>query len=150
MTTTPNADADSRAILDAIANGVTGDHQAAFDLLLPILKRDPQSMYGVLCALAEMASAEMRLHQKPGDFFGIEVEHLGGAEASISDAPPGVRFATQFVTAWANRDQDTADALCLAMYDGDFHALVVGIRLVYDMAIVALKGVLEQQRGSAQ
>ena len=140
-------EADSKQIFEALAHGVAGDHDSAMRLLLPVLKRNPRSMYATVCSLAESASFDARQHQEPGEHFGIEVEHMDtGAEGNANDLPPGVRFAAQFVTAWANRDHDTADALYKALARQDPDEFVVGIRALYDMAVVSLRAMVERKR----
>jgi hypothetical protein len=146
MTTATPPPGDSKQIFEALTHGVTGDHDTAMNLLLPILKRTPQSTYATLCALAESASFDARQQNKPGQHFGIEVEHIDtGAEASTDDLPPGIRFAARFVTAWANRDHGTADALYRALHE-DPDQFAIGVRAVYDMAVVSLRSFCERKR----
>jgi len=146
MTTTP-APGDSRQIFEALTHGVAGDHDTAMTLLLPILQRDDQTMYATLCALAESASFNARQQHELGQHFGIEVEHIDtGAEGSTDDLPPGIAFAARFVTAHANRDWDSTNALYRALYDADPDQLVIGVRAVYDMAVVSLRAFVERRR----
>ncbi|WP_060887641.1 hypothetical protein [Streptomyces caniscabiei] len=144
---TPRTEADSRKIFEALAHGVAGDHDTAMTLLLPVLKRDPRSTYATVCSLAEFASFDALQNQKPGEHFGIEVEHIDtGAEGSANDLTPGIRFAAQFVTAWANRDHDTADALYKALHRENPDEFVIGVRALYDMAVVSLRAFCERKR----
>lgn len=143
----PRAEADSRKIFEALTHGVAGDHDTAMALLLPVLKRNPRSMYATICSLAESASLDARQHQQPGEHFGIQVDDLHtGAEGSTNDLPPGVRFAAQFVTAWANRDHDTADALYKTLHRQDPNEFAIGVRALYDMAVVSLRAMVERRR----
>lgn len=147
MTTTPQADADSQQIYEALTHGVAGDHDTAMTLLLPVLKRSETSTYATLCALAESASFDARQHQQAGEHFGIEVDNIAaGAPGTADDLPPGIRFAARFVTAWANRDEDTANALYRALYVEDPDQLAIGVRAVYDMAVVSLRAFVERKR----
>lgn len=149
MTSSPPP-GDSKQIFEALTHGVAGDHDTAMDLLLPILKRDDQTMYATLCALAESASFDARQQHEPGQHFGIEVEEIAtGAAASADDLPPGIRFAARFVTAHANRDWDTTNALYRALYDADPEQMVIGIRAVYDMAVASLRNFVERRRAEA-
>lgn len=144
---TPRTEADGKQIFEALAHGVAGDHDAAMALLLPVLKRDPRSTYATVCSLAESASFDARQHRQPGEHFGIEVDDIRtGAEGSANDLPPGIRFAAQFVTAWANRDHDTADALYKALHREDPDEFVIGVRALYDMAVVSLRAFCERKR----
>ena len=140
-------EADSKQIFEALTHGVVGDHDTAMRLLMPVLKRNPRSMYATVCSLAESASLDARQHQEPGEHFGIQVDHIDtGAEGSTDDLPPGVRFAARFMTAWANRDHDTADALYKAIHREEPDEFAVGIRALYDMAVVSLRAMVERKR----
>ncbi|WP_439947231.1 hypothetical protein [Streptomyces sp. BBFR109] len=146
MTTPANADADSKQLFEALTHGVAGDDETAWALIGPLVRRDDTALYGVVCGLAESAAFDTLQQHGPGNFV-LEVEHLDtGAEGSTDDLPPGVRFATQFVTAWANRDHDTAEALYLALYRSDPDALGVGVRALYEMAVVSLRAFCERKR----
>jgi hypothetical protein len=147
VTTQAQINSDSQQIFEALTHGVVGDHDNAMRLLMPVLKRNPRSMYATVCTLAESASFDARQHQKPGEHFGMEIENIDtGAEGSTDDLPPGVRFATRFVTAWANRDHDTADALYKAIHRENPDEFAVGVRALYDMAVVSLRAIVERKR----
>jgi hypothetical protein len=149
MTATPSPaqlEADSKQIFEALAHGVSGDDETAWKLIRPIVRRDDTAMYATICALAESAAFDSIQQHGAGDFV-IEVEDIvTGVEGSVAVLPPGVRFAVQFVTAWANRDQDTAEALYLALYKSDPDELGVGLRALYEMAVVSLRGFVERKR----
>lgn len=148
MTSPAQLEADSKQIFEALAHGVAGDDETAWGLIRPIVRRSEQAMFATLCALAESAAFDSIQRHGPGGFV-LEVEHLDtGAEGSADVLPPGVRFAARFVTAWANRDQDTAEALYLALCESDPDALGVGFRAVYEMAVVSLRGFVERKRES--
>lgn len=141
---------DSRQIFNALAHGVAGNHTAAQELLLPILKRSELAMYATLCVLAEAAATDALQQRHPGEHFGIKVEHIAtGAEANTNVLPPGVRFAAQFTTAHANRDPDTTHALYRALYEANPDDLTVGIRALYDMAITSLRAVVDRRRSAS-
>lgn len=146
MTSPAQLQADSRQIFEALAHGVAGDNDTAWKLLQPIVRRSEPAMYATICALAESAAFDSIQQHGPGDFV-IEVEDIvTGAEGSVAVLPTGVRFAVQFVTAWANRQQDTAEALYLALYKSDPEALADGVRAIYEMAVVSLRGFVERKR----
>lgn len=149
MTTTPDPaqlDADSKQMFEALAHGVSGDNDTAWKMIRPIVRRDDTAMYAVFCALAESAAFDSIQQHGAGNFI-LEVEHIAtGAAGNIDELPSGVRFASQFVTAWANRDQDTAEALYLGLYETNPDALGVGLRTLYEMAVVSLRGFVERKR----
>lgn len=144
---TPQTEADSRQIFEALTHGVAGDDDTAWKLLAPIVERSNQAMYAVFCSIAEAAAFDALQNQKPGEHFGIVVEDTETGEAGSIDAfPPGIRFASQFLTARANRDLDTADALYMAIYRDSPDDLAIGLRALYEMAIVSLRAFVERKR----
>ena len=146
MTSQAQIDADSQHVFEALAHGVSGDDDTAWNLIGPIVRRSEPAMYATICALAESAAFDAIQQQGAGNFV-LEVEDIEtGAEGSVDVLPPGVRFATQFLTAWANRDQDTAEALYLALYKSDPDELGIGLRALYEMAVVSLRGFVERKR----
>jgi hypothetical protein len=146
MTTLDNAEADSKQIFEALTHGVAGDDDTAWKLLRPIVRRSEQAMFAVVCTIAEAAAFDAIQQNGAGNFV-LEVEDVEtGAEGSANELPPGIRFATQFVTAWANRDQDTAEALYVALAKSDPEELAVGLRTLYEMAVVSLRGFVERKR----
>ena len=149
MTSPPSPaqiEADSQQIFEALCHGVAGDNNTAWTLIRPIVRRSNQAMYAVFCTIAESAAFNAIQQQGAGNFI-LEVEDIRtGAAGSVDELPPGVRFATQFMTAWANRDQDTAEALYLGLYETNPDALGVGLRTLYEMAVVSLRGFVERKR----
>ena len=146
MTTLEDADADSQQLFQALAHGVAGDNDTAWNLIHPLIHRDNTAMYGVFCGLAESAAFDNLQQHGPGNFI-LEVEDIAtGADESADVLPAGVRFAARFVTAWANRDHDTADALYRGLYTTDPEALADGLRALYEMAIVSLRAFCERKR----
>lgn len=143
---TPRTEADSRRIFEALTHGVAGDDDTAWKLLAPIVERSNQAMYAVFCSLAEAAAFDAIQQQGAGNFV-IEVEDVHtGAEGSVDVLPPGMRFAAQFVTARANRDEDTAHALYMAYCPDRPDDLAQGLRALYEMAVVSLRAFCERKR----
>lgn len=143
----PQIEADSKQIFEALAHGITGDDNTAMAMIRPIVRRSDAAMYATFCSLAESASFDARQQPAPGEHFVLEVEDIEtGAEGSVDVLPPGVRFAAQFVTAWANRDRETAEALYVAMYQSSPEDLGVGLRAIYEMAVVSLRAMVERRR----
>lgn len=143
----PQTKADSKQILEALSHGIAGDDDTAWKLLSPIVRRSDTAMYATFCALAESAAFDALQNQQPGEHFGIEVENIHtGEEGSVDAFPPGIRFAAQFVTARANRDEDTAAALYRALYTSESDDLGIGLRAIYEMAVVSLRAYCERKR----
>ncbi|MEV6504849.1 hypothetical protein AB0M61_01845 [Streptomyces sp. NPDC051642] len=104
----------SRLVYEALAHGVAGDTEGAFNNLNTVCEEaDQPRMYGVCCGLAE-AGAHMlrklygeRAPKSPEDgmFFLQELEPGAVGE------DPAKAFSVRFLTAWANGDTDTTDAL---------------------------------------
>lgn len=141
----------SDTIGEAVAYGVTGDHERGLSLLQPLVDAGPLSTYALLAALAEAAAFTALQNQRPGEAFGIPVvNEITGQAASVDVLPPPHRFAAQFVTAWANRDQDTARALFNAFaHDSDRRGtpdLGDAISLMYGMAVETSTEVVREAR----
>lgn len=146
MTSQAQINADSQKIFEALTHGVAGDDETAWNLLGPIVQRSDLAMYATFCTIAEAAAFDAIQQQGPGNFV-IEVEHLDtGAEGSVDVLPPSLRFAAQFVTARANRDEDTTDALYRALYQSGPDELGTGLRALYEMAVVSLRAFCERKR----
>ncbi|MEU2487106.1 hypothetical protein ABZ593_21165 [Streptomyces sp. NPDC012617] len=140
---------DPHTVLEALAYGVAGDAQRGLDTLQPIVDAGPDSTYALLGALAEVATQDARDNNAPGTVFGIDLQDVDGF-ADIDVLPPPVRFAARFLTAWANRDQDTAIALFRAIAEpsnsDNTDALGDCITAVYAMTVPVAQGVVEEQR----
>lgn len=138
-----------RITSSALSLGVTGDLMAAGLELLPLIEDSYGSAYALAAMLAETASHIARREQT-GDFFDITVENTEtGESASVDSMPPDVAFAAQFVTAWANRDHDTCDALFVALVkksQPDGPELVDGLLRLFQMAVVTSTEVVAEQR----
>jgi hypothetical protein len=96
-----------------------------------------------------MASKEARETNEPGTLFGIDPEGPDGP-GSVDVLPPPVRFALRFITAWANRDQDTAYALFWAIAEPSDRdgttALGDCITAVYAMTVPVAGQIVAEQR----
>ena len=132
----------------ALACSVAGEHQRGLDMLQPIVDAGPRSTYALLGSLAEVASKDAR-ETSPDMMFGMEVIGPDGP-ADVQLLPPPLRFAARFVTAWANRDQDTAHALFWAIAepsdrDGT-EDLAEAITAVFGMAAAVTEYLVLEQR----
>lgn len=136
---------DSKQILAALAAGVAGDPDSGLRSLQPIINRGPAATYALLAALAETATFIAR-EQDTGDFFWLHVSHIGPDEVtqiSADELPAPIRFAAQFVTAWANRDEDLAGDLFDALVNAE--QVGAGITAVYEAALVTATAIVERQ-----
>jgi hypothetical protein len=107
----------SKLIFEALAHGVAGEGDTAIDKLNSVCEdADGPRMYGVCCALAEAGSHMLRKvygDQAPKtseDGMFVFQELQPGALAD----DPARTFAMRFLTAWANGDTDTTNALFTA------------------------------------
>ncbi|MGV2914606.1 hypothetical protein [Streptomyces alfalfae] len=142
----------SQTIGEAIAYGVAGDQEHGLALLQPLVDAGPRSTYALLGALAETAAFTVLNNRRPDEFFTIPVvNEATGQTASVDDLPAPLRFAAQFVTAWANRDRDTARALFTVFaHESDRRGtpdLAHAIGFLYGMAVsTATEVVLKARR----
>lgn len=153
--TTPPPD----LIAEALAHGIHGHPERGLLLLEPLVDAGPTSTYALLASLAETASRQARQAREfldaagtgadLGVMFGIEIEGPDGP-ASAQVLPVPLRFAVQFVTAWANGDQETAEALFRAMAEPSVRLgtddLADSIRIVFDMAVLGAEASLAARR----
>lgn len=137
-------------ILDALAHGVAGRPDKGLRLLQPLVDAGPRSTYALLGALAETAARPAQDLNGPGTRFGIAVDGPDGRPGSTDDLPPALRFATRFITAWGNRDQDTAIALFSVVAEhAETHRtddLADAIRTVYEIAVVSAQAIVAERR----
>lgn len=139
-------------ILEALAHGINGRPEEGLRLIQPLVDAGPLSTYALLGSLAETASRDGRYASGAGTLFAIEVQGPDGP-ASTNDVPTPLRFAAQFTTAWAARDQDTAYALFWAFAEPSDRLgtddLAEGIGLLFDMAVLGEKAALMERRQRA-
>lgn len=137
-------------VSEALARAVAGDEIEAGMLLVPLIADSRSSCYALAGMLAETASHIAR-RDRAGARFTIDVvNEATGRTASVDVMAPDIRFAAQFVTAWANRDQDTTVALFNALVDQaeatDGPELVDGILRLFALAVVTAKAVCAEER----
>ncbi|WP_319052639.1 hypothetical protein [Streptomyces europaeiscabiei] len=104
----------SRLIFEALAHGVAGEGDTAISKLNSVCEdADGPRMYGVCCALAEAGTHMLRklygdqAPKTPADGMFVFQELVPGA--TLDD--PAKTFSMRFLTAWANGDTDTTNAL---------------------------------------
>lgn len=137
---------------EALAHAVAGDTMTGGMLLVPLIEEGRRSCYALAGMLAETASHIARRDQAPGT-FGITVDNtVTGLPGSVDVLPPDLRWAAQFVTAWANRDQDTTAALFTTLADQaeatDGAELVDGLLRLFSMAVTTAKEVCAEERAA--
>lgn len=141
----------TKIIGEAVSHGIAGDQERGLAMLQPLVDAGPRSTYALLGGLAEVAAFTALQNQRPGEAFGMPVENTAtGRPASADVLPPPLRFAAQFLTAWANRDQDTALALfqtfAFASDDAGTPDLADAISTLYSMAVTTGAEVVRQAR----
>lgn len=143
-------EADIRRIGEALSMGVAGDLRAGLEHLGPVIEQGRRATYALFASLAETAS-HIALREKPaGAWFEISVEDAtSGNPASLDETEPEVAFAARFVTAWANRDHATCEALFAALSAHaeatTFDALVDALIVVFEMAVATAKDVAAEE-----
>ncbi|MFC8332791.1 hypothetical protein [Streptomyces olivaceus] len=142
---------ESQTIGEAVAYGVAGELDRGLELLQPIVDAGRVSTYALLAGLAEAAAFTALQNQAAGEPFVLQLENTAtGQQASVDVLPPPLRFAGQFLTAWANRDQDTALALFNALADHSERTgspdLGNAVSLIYDMAVATCTDVVRERR----
>jgi hypothetical protein len=140
-----------RIMSEAISLGVTGDPERGVALLQPLVDAGPRSTYALVAGLAEVAATTALQNLRPGESFTCPVENVvTGQPASVDVLPPPVRFAAQFVTAWANRDrgmaQDLFDAFAFQSDRSGTPDLAQAIGVLYDMAVTTSTEVVRAYR----
>ncbi|MEU3219998.1 hypothetical protein [Streptomyces sp. NPDC006971] len=136
-------DDPAETIMAALAHGMTGHPEKAAALFEPFIKGGPTTTVGLCAALAEMTAGNARPTLPTGGAFGLLVlDARTGQLGDINVLPPGLRFAAQFSTAWANGERDTALALFNALIQQDdeqaAEAMATGIWCLFDMAVASL------------
>ncbi|MFI2434727.1 hypothetical protein [Streptomyces sp. NPDC018693] len=149
MASEPNATAPM-IVEEAVNRALAGDVHGGGMLLVPLMEDSRRECYALCAMLATMCSFGV---EPPADgMFVLQVEDVEtGEPGRPEDLPPEAQFAAQFVTAWANKDQDATQALFDALAaDTDTEAgmcrVVDGVLALYGMAIVAVRALIEEQR----
>lgn len=129
------------------------DVRGGAELLGPLIADGGRTAYALAAMLAETASIIARREQQPDTFFVTIVENaVTGESGSIEELPPDIQFASQFTTAWANRDQDTAIALFVALVKksepSEGAELVDGLLALFQTAVATAQAACTQGRPS--
>ncbi|MFJ3084734.1 hypothetical protein ACIPJG_33985 [Streptomyces halstedii] len=136
-------DDPAETVMAALAHGMTGHPEKAAALFEPFINGGPATTVALCASLAEAAALGPCKNLPVNGAFGLLVVDLKtGQRGDINQAPAGVRFAAQFLTAWSNGQQDTAYALFRALVtaddDASAQALAEGIRALFEIAVVSL------------
>lgn len=136
----------------ALARSVDGDLQGGAALLVPLISHSAGSAYALAVMLAEQASFIARREGRRPGSFALAVDNVEtGEEGSVDDLPTGVAFAARFVTAWSNRDHDTAEALFTGLVntsDPEGAQLVDGLIALFQMAVATATAVVSEARAA--
>lgn len=137
-------------VLRALALGVSGDEPGGLKLLEPIVAEGPDPTYVLLSTLAEAALFTSRKGLYPEAPSEYIVEGPGGSR-DMDLLPPHLRFAAQFIGAWAARDQDKARALFGTVIEqpvteGGDDPLLDGTIAVFMFAVAEAKNIVRTQR----
>lgn len=134
-------DDPSETIMAALAHGMAGDHQTGWTLLKPFFET-PRTMVALCAALAETAMMPARRENPDADGFAL-LAFKDGTLSNAQEMPAGERFAAQFVSAWANGEQQTAYALFDALHgDGteqDAGHMGDGVLALYAMSVASMR-----------
>lgn len=142
-----NSSTRAKLVMDAISRAVDCDFQIASNLMGEIFRNSTgQQIYGVCCGLADAARQTLlRLHghQGPDTMWAL-------APSDPADEPlhPAHAFSLRFITAFANGDMESCQALYLAASkaSADDYAPSV-IALLGDVARLARRALLELAEG---
>ncbi|MGW2837352.1 hypothetical protein ACWCWD_06525 [Streptomyces sp. NPDC001493] len=133
----------AETIMAALAHGMTGNRETGARLLGSFVEQGHVATVSMCASLAETCALTSRNYLPANGAFGLLVVRGDGTQVSVNDLPPGVRFAAQFSTAWANGERDTAYALFNAMVhedtDAQAAALAEGIHALFDMAVQSVR-----------
>lgn len=153
MTTTPVPTEDEavETVHAAITRGVEGDVRGGAELLYPLMTSGRGTAYALVAMLAETASHIARRDQMPG-FFTIAVDGIEAGEGGpTDDLLPAFAFAADFVTAWANRDYDMAEALFKNLVNtsrSGGEEVVDAVIVLFQMAVVTAAEIVHEQRAA--
>lgn len=139
----------SQLIFEALAHGVAGEHDTAINKLNTVCEgADQPRIYGVCCALAGAGTHMLRqiygdqAPKTPADGLFIFEELQPGA----IDGDPAKAFSMRFLTAWANGDTDTTDALFTAATRASNEQYIDSVVALFVDVIGITRLALEQQK----
>ncbi|WP_330306266.1 MULTISPECIES: hypothetical protein [unclassified Streptomyces] len=143
----------AQLVMDVLQHAVNGDHDRTVQVMGEIAAASTgEQMYGVCCAFAEAARQTLvRLygHPSPEGLWAL-------AAPDPADGPqhPAHAFSLRFITAYANGDMPTCQALYLAAASAsadDFeHSVVALVGDVAHLACVALQELAADSEKPAQ
>lgn len=146
-----STDDASQLIYEALAHGVAGDGDTAFDKLNSVCEdADQPRMYGVCCGLAEAGAHMLRriygdkAPKTPDDGMFILQELEPGAVGK----DPAKAFSIRFLTAWANGDTDSTDALFTAATHASNEQYIDSVCALFADVIGITRLALDQQKTS--
>ncbi|MGW3657180.1 hypothetical protein ACWD6R_16465 [Streptomyces sp. NPDC005151] len=140
----------AKLVMDAIRHAVDCDFQIASNLMGEIARNsNGQQMYGVCCGLADAARQTLvRLY----GHLGPEMQWaLAAPDPDDEPRHPAHTFSLRFITAFANGDMETCQALYLAASNAsadDYTHSVIA--LLGDVARLARRALLELAEGGEE
>ncbi|WP_406515576.1 hypothetical protein OH809_24920 [Streptomyces sp. NBC_00873] len=145
-----NSSLRAKLVMDAISRAIDCDFQVASNLMGEIFRNSTgQQIYGVCCGLADAARQTLvRLygHQGPETMWA-----LAAPDPDYEPQHPAHAFSLRFITAFANGDMETCQALYLAASkaSADDYAHSV-IALLGDVARLARRALLQLAEGGEE
>ncbi|MEU1853966.1 hypothetical protein ABZ499_33085 [Streptomyces sp. NPDC019990] len=138
-------------VQEAMRRALAGDPVGGGMLLVPLIEDSRRECYALCGMLATTALIGI---EPPPENHGVVLvveDTATGMPGHPEDLPPDAQFAAQFVTAWADKDQDAALALFEALaVDADTEAgtcrVVDGVLSLYGMAIASVRALVEERR----
>lgn len=134
-------DDPGETIMAALAHGMIGNPQTGVAMLKPFFD-GPRTLVSLCAALAESIALLARRQAPNADGFALMAFH-DGIRSDVRNAPPGDRFAAQFISAWLNDERQTAYALFDALHgDGseqDAQHMADGVFALYAIAVSAMR-----------
>lgn len=129
------ARASAEIVDSALTMAAAGDILGGGLAIRPLMNDGYGSAYALAAMLAEVASRTAR--ETP--LALIRPETFTGDSSPVDNLAPDLRFAVRFTVAWANRDQDTSEALFVALIKlarlTGGHEFVDGLLQLYRMAV---------------
>lgn len=140
-----------RIVEEALALAVSGDLDGGKAAVVPLISAGSGSAFSLAGMLAEVAAFTALRQPRPGsaEFGTLVVNERTGRTASTEVLPPALAWAAAFLTAWANRDFDTAEAHFKAVCNipgTDGSHLLDGVLTLFELAVLTAEHVTAERR----
>lgn len=140
-------------VRDALNRALAGDPAGGGELLLPLIEESARECYALCVMLASTCTYGTR-PLGPAAMWRLQVDDVRtGLPGAPDDLADGFGFAAQFVTAYANRDSATTQALFGALArdmstEAGACRVYDGVIALYAMAIAAVRALLAEERAT--